>query len=267
MSVNSPILSRRSAEIAARFGARAGSYESHADLQIAVAARLAALLPDFDRPNVLELGCGTGLLSRHLVARYPTGNIVLTDAAPGMIAECRRNLAHVRGPRIRYEVMDAGEVNGRGELDLIVSSMALHWLPDPAATLARLRALLAPGGVLLYATLGPDCFMEWRAILDAESLPSGIADIPALPGVVEEEHLTPDNDSLSFLRRMKAVGGLTPKEGYVPLSAGALRRVVRATNLRFAGRVTWHIVYGKLAQSEDESVPETSRSSPSNMPS
>lgn len=261
MSLNSPILSKRSAEIAARFGARAGSYERHADLQIAVAAHLAALLPDFDQPHVLELGCGTGLLSRHLVARYPTGNIVLTDAAPDMIAECRRNLAHVRGPRLSYEVMDADEAGDRDGLDLIVSSMALHWLSDPAATLTHLRSLLAPGGMLLYATLGPDCFAEWRAILNAESLPSGIADIQALPGVVEEEHLTPDNDSLSFLRRMKAVGGLTPKEGYAPLPPGALRRAVRATNLRFGGRVTWHIVYGRL------SAPEASRSSPSNMPS
>lgn len=267
MSLNSRIVSRRSAAIAARFGARAESYECHADLQAAVAKRLAALLPDLASPHVLELGCGTGLLSRHLVARYPTGNLVLTDAAPAMIAECRRNLANVRGPRLSYEVMDAGEVNARDGLDLIVSSMALHWLPDPAAALVRMRALLAPDGVLLYATLGPDCFMEWRAILDAESLPSGIVDIATLPGVVEDEHLTPDNDSLSFLRRMKAVGGLTPKDGYVPLSAGALRRAVRATNLRFGGRVTWHIVYGKLAQSADESAPEASRSSPSTMPS
>lgn len=267
MSSNSPILSRRSAEIAARFGARAGSYEQHAGLQMAVAGRLAALLPDFDRPHVLELGCGTGLLSRHLVARYPRGNFVLTDAAPAMIAECRRNLSGTRGPRIRYEVMDAGEAGDHMGLDLIVSSMALHWLPDPAATLERLRALLAPRGMLLFATLGPNSFVEWRAILDAESLPSGIADIPTLPGIVEEEHLTPDNDSLSFLRRMKAVGGLTPKEGYVPLSPGALRRAIRATNLRFGGRVTWHIVYGKLAQSADESAPDASRSSPSTMPS
>jgi malonyl-CoA O-methyltransferase len=246
MSLNSPILSRRSAEIAARFGARAASYERHAGLQEAVADRLAALLPDLESPRVLELGCGTGLLSRHLVKRYPRGHFVLTDAAPAMIAECRRNLTHVRGPRIGYEVMDAGEAGGHAGLDLIVSSMTLHWLSDPAASLARLRSLLAPNGVLLYATLGPDSFAEWRAVLDAEGLPTGIVGLPPLPGLVEEEHLTPDNDSLSYLRRMKAVGGLTPRDGYVPLSPGALRRALRATNLRFGGRVTWHIVYGRL---------------------
>jgi len=251
MSLNSPILSRRSAEIAARFGARAGSYERHAGLQEAVAARLAGLLPDLEAPRVLELGCGTGLLSRHLVKRYPSGHFVLTDAAPQMIAECRRNLAQAQrpnehGPRISYEVMDVGEAGGHAGLDLIATSMTLHWLRDPAASLARLRALLAPGGVLAYATLGPDSFAEWRAVLDTEGLPRGTVDLPALPGLVEEEHLTPDNDSLSYLRRMKAVGGVTPRDGYVPLSPGALRRAVRATNLRFGGRVTWHIVYGRL---------------------
>jgi malonyl-CoA O-methyltransferase len=260
MSLNSPILSRRSAEIAARFGARAASYERHASLQEAVAKRLARLLPVLDCPNVLELGCGTGLLSRHLVARYPQGRLVLTDVSPDMIAECRRNLSAFDHPHVSYEVMDAEEAGGRTGLDLIVSSMTLHWLSDPRATLERLSALLAPNGVLLYATLGPDSFAEWRAVLATERLRSGIAALPALPGVVEEEHLTPDNDSLSFLRRMRSVGGLTPKEGYVPLTPDALRRAVRATNLRFGGRVTWHIVYGLLRS------PDASRSSPSIIP-
>jgi malonyl-CoA O-methyltransferase len=87
------MLSRRSVEIAASFGAHAKSYERHAGLQRAVADRLARLLPERKQPNVLELGCGTGLFSRHLLARYPEGRFVLTDAAPAMIAECRRNLA------------------------------------------------------------------------------------------------------------------------------------------------------------------------------
>ncbi len=254
------MLSRRSAEIAARFGARAESYELHAGLQRAVADRLARLLPELASPRVLELGCGTGLLSRHLIKRYPDGSFVLTDVAPAMIAQCRRNLAPSAAQHISFEVMDAGEAGGHAELDLIVSSMTLHWLADPVASIERLRRFLAPGGVLLYATLGTDSFAEWRAVLASEGLPSGLADVPPLPGVVEEERLAPDADTLSFLRRMKAVGGLTPKEGYAPLSAGALRRAIHATDARFGGRITWHIVYGAL------NAPEASRSSPSTMP-
>jgi malonyl-CoA O-methyltransferase len=209
---------------------------------------------------VLELGCGTGLFSRHLVRRYKNGRFVLTDVAPAMIAQCRRNLAPLGPAHISYEVMDAGQAGGHDGLDLIVSSMTLHWLPDPAASLERLRRLLAPSGLLLYATLGPDSFAEWRAVLESEGLPSGLADLAPLPGLVEEERLAPDAEALSFLRRMKGVGGLTPREGYAPLSPGALRRAICATNARFGGRVTWHIVYGALG------APEATASRPSMSP-
>lgn len=245
MSLNSPILSRRSAEIAARFGAGAASYEARAGLQQDVARRLAALLPDVEAPKVLELGCGTGLLSRHLVARYPGGHFTLTDAAPAMIGQCRRNLGEMHG-RVSYEVMDASADCGHDGLDLIVTSMMLHWLRDPVASLQHLRTRLNPDGVLLFASLGPDSFSEWRSVLAAEGLPSGMLDLPAIPGVVADERLTPDSDTLSFLRRMKGVGGLTPREGYRPMPSGALRRAIAANNLRFGGRVTWHIVYGRL---------------------
>ena len=248
MSLNSPILSRRSAAIAARFGAKADEYEEHAGLQADVARRLAAHLPDFDSPRVLELGCGTGLLSRHIAARYPKGELRLSDAAPAMIRACRSNLDETQA-NVSFEVMDAAAPIAYENLDLIVTSMMLHWLPDPLVVLTQLRRKLAPGGVLLFATLGPNCFAEWRTVLATEGLPSGAPRLPEMPCVVEEEHLTPDKDSLSFLRRMKAVGGLHPRDGYVPLTAGDLRRAIRATNFRFGGRVTWHIVYGRLQRS------------------
>lgn len=253
MSLTSPLLSRRSAAIADAFGARATSYEEHAGLQREVAARLAGLLPDLTRPRVLELGCGTGLFSRHLVARYPEGRFVLTDAAPAMLAECRHNLAPALCSDIGFEVMDASRPGGDGPFDLIASSMALHWLSEPAQSLERLRALLAPGGVLLYSALGPESFTEWRAVLNALRLPSGLSELPALPGVIAEERLTPDASALAFLKRIKAVGGLTPREGYRPLPPGALRRAIRAADASHGGRIAWHIVYGRMVSNPSTS--------------
>jgi malonyl-CoA O-methyltransferase len=246
MSSNSPLLFRRSAAVAERFGARASSYERHADLQREVAARLAALLPDLQRPRVLELGCGTGLFSRHLVARYPEARFVLTDAAPAMLAECRRNLAPGLCSDIAFEIMDASRPGGEGPFDLIATSMALHWLQDPVASLERLRGLLAPGGRLLYSALGPESFVEWREALEGEGLPCGMIDLPALPGLMQGERLTPDASALAFLHRIEAVGGLTPREDYRPLPPGALRRALRAADAQ-GGRITWHIVYGKIS--------------------
>ena len=260
MSLNSPVLSRRSAAIAASFGAHAESYELHAGFQRAVADHLSQYLPELKQPCVLELGCGTGLFSRHLVNRYPDGSFVLTDVAPAMIAECRRNLAPAKTAHISYEVMDAGEAGGHAGLDLIVSSMTLHWLSDPVTSLKRLEKLLAPGGVLLYATLGPESFAEWRSVLAELGLPSGLAEIHQLPGAIEDERVYPDESALAFLQRMKSVGGLTPQEGYAPLSPGALRRAIHAADAKFGGRITWNIVYGRL------NAPDASASSPSTKP-
>jgi malonyl-CoA O-methyltransferase len=243
------MLSNRSAAIAQSFGARAASYEENADLQRAVAKRLARLLPPLKAPRVLELGCGTGLFSRHLLARYPDGTFVFTDLAPSMIEQCRLNLNGL-GKRVSFGVMDAARPTAEGPFDLIAMSMTLHWLADPEAALATLRKRLAPKGMLVFATLGHESFPEWRGALREQGLPSGLLDIPELPGIVDEERLIVDADTLGFLRRMKAVGGLTPREGYAPLPAGALRRAIRAADERNTGRITWHIVYGRLAASQ-----------------
>lgn len=240
------MLSRRSAEVAAGFSARADSYERHAGLQKEIAAQLASLLPPLDRPRVLELGCGTGLFTRHLIARYPGASFVLTDASPAMISECRRNLAGFGASRSDFVVMDASRPAALGHFDLIATSMTLHWLPEQRASLERLLGLLAPSGVLVYAALGPESFAEWHAVLDRHGLPRGTVPIEPLPGVVAEEHLAPDPTAFDFLRRMKAVGGLTPRAGYRPLAPGALRRAIRAADA--LGRpITWHIVYGKVS--------------------
>jgi malonyl-CoA O-methyltransferase len=239
--------SNRSAAVAKNFGAHAASYDDHAGLQRIVAKRLASLLPQLEAPSVLELGCGTGLFSRELLARYPDGSFVLSDLSPSMLEKARANLAAAGGGKtIRFALLDANIPDLEGRFDLIAMSMTLHWLADPRAALKRLRGLLTPRGALVYATIGTASFPEWRDVLARENLPSGLIDVPELPGIADEERLVVDADALSFLRRMQAIGGLTPKEGYVPLSAGALRRAIRQADVLHGGRITWHIVYGRL---------------------
>jgi malonyl-CoA O-methyltransferase len=246
-SISHPSLSR-SATIARAFGARVAEYESHAGLQRIVAERLATFLPPRSCPRVLELGCGTGLLSRRLIESYPDGSFLLTDLAPAMLAECRRNLGDKAGTA-QFQTMDASRPVADGPFDLIAMSMILHWLPDPVAVLRQLQGLLAPGGMLLYATISGSSFPEWRDVLERLSLASGLVELPELPGVIDEEMLVAGSDTLTFLRRMKAVGGITAKEGYAQLSAGQLRRAIRLADCDHGGRITWHILYGRLGAS------------------
>jgi malonyl-CoA O-methyltransferase len=143
--------------------------------------------------------------------------------------------------------------------------MSLHWLDDPAAALSRLRDRLNPGGTLIFSGLGPDCFAEWRAAAAKEGVADGIVPIAPLPGVQDEESLVMEESGLAFLQRLRAIGGLTPREGYSPLSPGALRRVLRRLEQDHGGRVTWHIVYGRLSSMESSAA--ASRSKPSMIPS
>ncbi|MGI9383705.1 MAG: methyltransferase [Methyloligellaceae bacterium] len=237
----------RNAQVAARFAARADTYDRYATIQASVADRLAEFLPELVAPDVLEVGCGTGLLTRKLVSAYPQGRFLVTDLAPEMLAVCRRNVAPRNGQTVRLALMNAEVPDLSDRFGLIATSMTLQWLSDPVDALARLRGHLQPGGSLVFATLGPDGFSEWRAALAAEGLADGTVQMPELPGVFHEERQTIAFDSaLSFLNRIKSIGAAEPRAGYHPLSPGALRAALRRLDREHDARVTWHLVYGRL---------------------
>lgn len=235
--------------IAASFGRSAQAYDRHAGLQARVARRLARFLPALATPRVLEIGCGTGLLTQHLLRRYRDGTFMITDIAGEMVTVCRQRFAQACGERVRFATMDGEFPTLRDSaFDLIATSMTLQWFLDPAAGLQRLRGLLAPGGALFYATLGPDGFPEWRAALAEEGLREGTIAMPDLPGVMHEERPMIDYGcGLDFLKRLRGIGADTPRADYRSLSPGTLRRVLRRLDEAYGACVTWHIVYGRLS--------------------
>src|SRR3546814_6678257 len=79
----------RKQRISDAFGAAAGHYDDHAGPQ-RLAAALVADLAQRQRPDgvgrILEIGCGTGFLTRHIQARWPGAELVVTDLSPDMLA-------------------------------------------------------------------------------------------------------------------------------------------------------------------------------------
>ena len=110
------MLSERGAKIAARFGGSAGIYDRHASLQARVARRLGALLPASRAPRVLEIGCGTGFFTQHLLRRYPDGDFLITDIAPEMLAICRQRVT-INGRALHFALLD-GEVDAANGVQL-----------------------------------------------------------------------------------------------------------------------------------------------------
>ena len=73
--------------VAETFAAHVGEYERSARLQAQSAEKLAGHLPELDDAKILEIGCGTGFLTQHLLERYPDADFLITDLAPEMVAE------------------------------------------------------------------------------------------------------------------------------------------------------------------------------------
>jgi SAM-dependent methyltransferase len=105
-------------------------------------------------PLVLDLGCGPGSLAARLLARIPAARVVAIDADPLLLAMGQARWA---SPQLRFAGRDLREPGWSRDLglsaqvDAVVSTTALHWLP-PAALAAMYEeaaAVLRPGGVLL----------------------------------------------------------------------------------------------------------------------
>ncbi len=225
------------ARIAEGFGRAAGTYDDHASIQGRGADALGEWLEDLPLPPgpVLEIGCGTGLLSRHLLARFPGRETVLSDLSPGMLESCRRRLEG-RHPHLRFETLD-GESAPAERCALIASSFAIQWFRDPAASIARWGEALVPGGRILLAFPGRGSFPEWRAACERIGVPYTGLPLPEIGSVLSAPRprlsltrreiramVQPLDRPVSFFRNLRAIGALQGAAGPGP---AALRRLLR----------------------------------------
>ena len=123
------------------FSSIAPKYTQASTLQKSAAERVFDLLALSQTEDVLDLGCGTGNLTRQLRLKT-NGKVAGIDPSEGMIAEARRAPA----PNIEFLAGTAESLDRPNQFDAIFCNSAFQWFRDPARALARCHAALRPGG-------------------------------------------------------------------------------------------------------------------------
>jgi ubiquinone/menaquinone biosynthesis C-methylase UbiE len=114
---------------------------------------------------VLDAGCGTGILAARIREDVGPARVLGCDLSIGMLRRAAQ-----RSPRGAWLQGDALHLPLRDRvLDAVVTTQALHFLPDRSAALAEFRRVLRTGGLLVIAMANPRSVIASRVISAAGS--------------------------------------------------------------------------------------------------
>jgi len=143
--------------------------------------------------EILELGCGHGLLWKENVDCIPPGwHVTLSDLSSGMLDAAWRNLV-ITGRAFQFKEIDAQSIPYEdAAFDAVIANHMLYHVPDRPKAITEIRRVLKPGGHFVATTVGEKHMQEMNEWLGRVS--SGkLSGIFSLPFVMENglEQLKP----------------------------------------------------------------------------
>ena len=105
-------------------------------------------------PNILEIGCGPGNITKYILSKRPDFNIKGIDIAPNMIELAKQN-----NPAANFEVMDCREIDKlSSKFDAVMCGFCMPYLSkeDCAKLIKDCSSLLNDGGILYFSTIEGD---------------------------------------------------------------------------------------------------------------
>ena len=127
-----------------------GQYLKFADHRLRPAIDLLNRI-DADPRTIVDLGAGTGNVTRLLQSRWPNARVTGVDSSPEMLARAADAL-----PQISWDQADLSAWRPRESVDLLYSNAALHWVDDHSTLFPALFAMVNPGGT--FAVQMPNNF-------------------------------------------------------------------------------------------------------------
>lgn len=271
--------------VRASFERAAASYDSAAVLQREVCDRMAERLDYIKlQPQVvLDAGSGTGYASAALRQRYPEARVLELDLAHAMLAASREKqragqgmLSRLFKPHNPWQLCADIErlPLADNSVDMIWSSLAIQWVNVPDQVFAEFQRVLKPGGMLMFATLGPDTLCELRQafgqadgathvnqFIDMHDLGDALMAAQFSEPVMDMEKIVLTYDTArDVMHDLKAIGAhnATAGRGRGLMGKHAWQRVVDAYEQRRQhGQLpaTYEVLYGHAWKGEPKKKP------------
>lgn len=135
------------------------TYEKYAVVQSLAAEKLIDALPEENYSSILELGCGSGLLTKKLVQKisfqkYYANDIV--EKSKVYIDKILNDYTFLGGSALRLNV--------NRQFNLIISNALFQWFDNLEKSLQYFKPYLAKDGTLAFTTFAPDNYKEIRTL-------------------------------------------------------------------------------------------------------
>lgn len=228
-------------EICNAFNKNATQYEQTAKIQREIGERLFERLDYLKiKPRyILDLGCGPGAFSRRLKKYYPGAEIVGFDLAYGMLKEAESKQGWLKKwPLVNGDM--AAMPFAAGLFDLVFANQVIHWSSSLPELMGELSRVMAPGGCLMFSTLGPDTFCELRqawAGVDRYAHVNDFMDMHDVGDCLLGEHFLDPVVDMEVLRAHYS----SLRELVEGLKAQGVRNINASRNEGLTGKGAWQV--------------------------
>ncbi len=186
------------------------TYDSHAVVQKEMAKKLSDYILNFcgeNYKNVLEIGCGTGFLTRHIMEDMKIKKLLINDISPEVIGYIEKI-----APYCNYLIGDMEHIIFENKFNIITSNAAFQWAEDLESMIKRFYNVLKPDGVLAFTTFGERNFEQMTKISDRKLMYKPLDELSEMFNgfevkVIQEEiHQIEFKTPIDVLRHIKNIG-------------------------------------------------------------
>lgn len=199
---------------------------------------------------VLDVGCGTGAMTRGMAAAVAPGGLAVgVDIHPGLLAQARR--AHGGVPGLAFTRGDIYRLPYRDAFDVVTAARVLQWLAHPLDALRALVAATAPGGRVVILEYNHEkivwepapppsmqhfysAFLQWRTDAGMDNtLADHLADLCQQCGLVDvvstPQHEVSQRHDPDFTTRLSLWAEVVASRGQQMVADRLLTEAQRAT--------------------------------------